>query len=446
MRIPKTPPDSLNRLLEIVQDPEKVRLMMEASSPTVGERYIHWHRLRFRTPPQGLSKEDWWASIKFARRTQYRKLPLLDSNGVPFVIGSPDPMHRLTSNLDRDLSGRVALPEQISTPGIRDSYLMNALIEEAITSSQLEGASTTRKVGAEMLRSGRRPRNKSEQMIANNFRAMQFVREHRADPLTPELIQSIHATVTEDAIEEGQAGKWRTTDDICVSDNDGNTVHTPPLASEVPERMAALCRFANKETPEYYLHPIVRATLLHFWMGFDHPFSDGNGRTARALFYWSVLRSNYWVCEFVSISRILREAPSRYSRSYIYSENDELDATYFVLYQLSVLRRAVADLHEYLRRKLKGIRATQSILRKSQHFNHRQLALINHALANPDANYTATGHARSHMVTRQTARTDLKELAEWGILDGVTSGRGVLYLVPVDIQDRLNELGTQPGV
>jgi Fic family protein len=80
-----------------------------------------------------------------------------------------------------------------------------------------------------------------------------------------------------------------------------------PLANpDLPERMRALCAFANMRTGvDGFVHPIVRAIILHFMLAYDHPYVDGNGRTARALFYWSALKDGYWLIEYVSISRII---------------------------------------------------------------------------------------------------------------------------------------------
>jgi Fic family protein len=58
--------------------------------------------------------------------------------------------------------------------------------------------------------------------------------------------------------------------------------------------------------PDKFIHPVVRAIILHFMIGCGHLFVDGNGRTARALFYWSVLHQKYRLMEFISISCIGR--------------------------------------------------------------------------------------------------------------------------------------------
>jgi Fic family protein len=94
------------------------------------------------------------------------------------------------------------------------------------------------------------------------------------------------------------------------------------------------------------VHPVVRAILIHFMLGYDHPFYDGNGRTARALFYWSLARSGYWLMEYVSISRLLRQAPAQYARAYRHTETDDNDTTYFIVHQLEVIQQAIAALHE----------------------------------------------------------------------------------------------------
>jgi Fic family protein len=72
-------------------------------------------------------------------------------------------------------------------------------------------------------------------------------------------------------------------------------------------------------------------------LGYDHPFLDGNGRTARALFYWAAANNGYWLMEFISISQIIKQSPAQYGKSFLYSEYDENDVTYFIVHQLSVI-------------------------------------------------------------------------------------------------------------
>lgn len=187
------------------------------------------------------------------------------------------------------------------------------------------------------------------------------------------------------------------------------------------------------------MHPVVRAILLHLWLAYDHPFEDGNGRTARALFYREMLANGYWLFEYVSISRLLLRAPAEYGRSFLYTETDNFDATYFLLYHLRILRRAIEELQDYLVRKMTELRETSSLLRRTD-LNHRQIALLSNALRHDEASYSVHSHAESHRVTRQSARTDLLELEERGLLQRVIVGRRFIFYPSRDLRRRLGTL------
>lgn len=443
-RVMPYPAPTLFDALSVVKQPEIFSKVVQAGGyhATFRDRYYHWDTLRYLAPPAGITHKQWWAGIKLARVATTRALPLLDTEGDAFKIALPDVLLRQLSEIDRSLSGRAQVSDELTNPGTRDRYLMSALIQEAITSSQLEGATTTREVANDMLRSGRAPRDKSERMIVNNFRAMQFIRGKTKEPLTADLIRAIHREVTDATLEPHMAGQFRSSDDIRVKDvGTGDVLHTPPTHAELPTRMKAMCAFANAGDGDPWVHPILRAILLHFWLAYDHPFVDGNGRTARALFYWYMLKAEYALCEFISISQILHKAPAKYSRAFLYTETDENDTTYFALYQLGVLQRAVAQLHEYVAEKIRTIHETHKLVRQCGEFNYRQIALLGHALRTPDHPYSVASHATSHGVTRPTARKDLNELAQHGLLSAVQTGKALVYFAPNDVEQRLERFG-----
>jgi Fic family protein len=437
MKLPMRAPSLDELLKEVGGIGGLARLVQEGPLPA--GRYLHWDELRHRDPPDGLTHRAWWTGVKLARLGLSKPVPLKDKEGNRFTYATPDPVLRMLHGIDRDAAGGIQIAEEVTNPATRDRYIVSSLIEESITSSQLEGASTTVEVAKDMIRSGRPPLDRSEHMILNNYQAMAFVRGIVGEALTPELVFELHRTVTDGTLEDAwKAGRFRSAeDDIVVEDAQGNVLHVPPAAGELSERLAAMCRFANDRSEDTFVHPVVRAIILHFWVGYDHPFVDGNGRTARALFYWSMLSQGYWLAEYIAISRILKKAPSQYARSFAYSETDANDLTYFLDYQLGVIRRAVDELQQYLRRKMREIRNVESLLRESSDVNHRQLALLGHALKHPGFRYTIESHRKSHNVSYQTARTDLLDLAKRRILARRRSGRAYVFSAPTNLADRL---------
>lgn len=442
MKIPLTPP-RVDELLPTLRSQEFTRLF--GMPPTQGERYLHWDELRHRAPPEGLTPELWWAGVKLARGGMMKALPLHDKHGRPIAFAMPDPVLRALHEIDRQAAGEIAMPEQAVSGEDRNRYLVSSLIEEAITSSQLEGASTTREEAKSMLRSGRSPRDRSERMILNNYLVMDEIRRLKGEPFTPERILELHRIVTDGTLDDpSAAGRFRRADErISVMDATHTTIlHTPPAAESLPKRLEQLCAFANQdEKAQPFVHPVIRAILIHFMLGYDHPFVDGNGRTARALFYWSMARSGYWLMEYLSISRLIKKAPAKYARAYLHTETDDNDTTYFILHQLEVIEQAIEALHEYLARKMKEQRSAENLLRHAPNLvdslNHRQVALLSHALRHAGHGYTVESHKRSHQITTQTARTDLLKLAELGLLEQRKRGRAFVFIAPPDLGERI---------
>lgn len=441
------PPPNWRRRFAARRD-RLVELLAEGSvGPLPDGQYFHWDKLRHRKPPRDLSAEDWWAAVKAARLPFRKPVALCDLGGTPFYFCPVEPVQEMLHRIDSRLAGRIGASDAITTGSQRDRYLFSSLIEEAITSSQLEGAATTRRIAVDMLRSGRRPRDHDERMIFNNYRAMATIRQWRDEPFSPELVLKLHRQVTEKTLDDpDSAGRLQAENEERVEVRDNRTnelLHRPPPANVLPERLEALCDFANQTlTGQDFLHPVIHAIILHFWLAWDHPFPDGNGRTARALFYWKMLQSDYWLFEFISISTILRQAPSRYKRAFLRTETDENDLTYFLLHQLEVITEATEQLDDYLQRKTAEIQAVERKLKTRVPLNHRQLALLSHALRNPRAEYTFGSHQRSHNVAYATARGDLLELAELGFLDQSAPGRKpIRFLAPEDLARRI-ESGT----
>ncbi len=401
----------------------------------VNDDYWHWDELKYRTPPLELSREEWWMAIKCHRLAGRKTVPLLDKKGSPFRFCVPDKIARQLHEIDFGAGGRIGIPEPVTNPDTRDQYLIRSLMDEAINSSQLEGAVTTREVAKEMLRSGRNPKDKSEMMILNNFRTMCRIREIKDRPLTSDLVIEIHRMVTEGTLDNPDAaGRLRKPDElITIEDEQGQIMHMPPDASELADRLGKMCEFANEVGGEPFVHPVIRAMILHFWLAYDHPFVDGNGRTARALFYWAMLHADYWLFEYISISDVLKRAPVKYYRAFLHTETDENDLTYFLLHQSEVIRNAIGNLHDYIARKTREARDTAKVLRDLRHLNHRQQALIGHALRHPATTYTIEGHQKSHGVAYNTARTDMLSLADQGLLLQGKSGKKMVFYAQDDL-------------
>ncbi|MDZ4198717.1 MAG: Fic family protein [Kiritimatiellia bacterium] len=441
MKMPKSPP-KFDELLAQEISHKRVGQILQLAEKLPADDYLHWDELRRRPPPEGIRHEQWWLALKLKRKAANRTIPLLDKTGQPFTYFITDKVQELLHEIDFGAGAYVGMPEPIVNPQTRDRYIVSSLIQEAITSSQLEGAVTTREVANDMLRSGRPPRDDSERMILNNYLTMQEIIRIKDQPLSVPLLLDIHRMVTSQALKKPDAaGRFRRSDEpVHVVDGEGNIYHAPPDADELQTRAEKMCAFANGQTPGPFVPPVIRAILLHFWLAYDHPFYDGNGRTARALFYWSMLHHHFWLFEFISISSIILKARTQYARAFLYTESDENDLNYFILHQADVIRRAVTALHDYLGRKQQEQQTAATQLRSLRQYNHQQQALLMHALRHAGAEYSIESHKASHAVAYATARSDLLTLEKAGLLTKAKRGKEMFFEPGFDLLRKLEAI------
>lgn len=416
-------------------------------------RYSHWDKVQYRPVPDGYDSElEYWHSLKWARHNAKRNTVFKCKDGQPFSYVEFDKLSELKDWVIANASGNMDSPISVKNDKAKNTFLISSIIEEAISSSKMEGASTTRRVAKDMLRTGRQPKDVSEQMIFNNYHAMVFIKFLLKDgdiELTPKIIFDLHNIVTAETLtgdDEGMGGKLRgTNDQIVVCDPISDEVlHSPPDSSLLKDRLQLICDFVNCKTDKEgaYMSPVLRAIITHFMIGYDHPFVEGNGRTARALFYWVMMKNNYWLMEYISISAILKENRGDYLRAYLHTESDENDLTYFIFQQLETIKDAVTGFYDHMHRQVEKEAETYKMFKNSnikKQLNRRQIVAIRHALDNAGYIYTVGSHANAHEVSKVVSRKDLNALAEFGLLNKLKRGREYVYTAPNDLSARIKE-------
>ena len=340
-----------------------------------------------------------------------------DKYGIGFTLTNR--MQYLCHNFDMHFGGSWGY-SSIIPESSKERYLVSSLMEEAISSSQMEGAVTTRKVAKEMLRKGTVPHGRSEQMIYNNYECIKFIKEHKDVPFSKELLLKIHSIMTFKTLENpSDEGCFREHNNIVVENAiTHETVHTPPNYEDIPEFIDSLTSFINNDSNTTFIHPIIRAIIIHFMVAYIHPFVDGNGRTARALFYWYMLKQGYWLTEYLSISRVIYKSKPSYEKSYLYTECDNNDIGYFITYNLKVLEQAFLELQKYIDKKVSEQNAVSDFVRLGE-INERQATILSLVKNNPKIVLTIKELQNRFSVSHPTVKLDVDALVEKGFLDKI---------------------------
>jgi len=382
----------------------------------INDDYEYWDTVKYKKYPESCSSAmDLWLRVKASRISA--TVFTWDKYCVSF--GLTNKMQRLCHEFDMNFGGSWENGSVIPNDN-RERYLISSLMEEAIYSSQMEGAATTRKVAKDMLRRQISPKDKSQQMIVNNYQTIRFIVENKQTPLTPELVLHIHHLMTDKTLNDpSDAGRLRTNNEVVVEDGiTHEVVHTPPPFEELPTFLKELCKYFNETNARVFVHPIIRGIIIHFMVAYMHPFVDGNGRTARALFYWYMLKQGYWLTEYLSISRVIAMSKKSYEKAYQYVEADYNDLGYFIAYNLKVLDQSFKQLQNYIKKKQDERLLANTFLRLGD-INERQAQIIRMYMENPKEVLTVKDLQNKFMVTATTAKSDIVGLLKRGLLDEI---------------------------
>lgn len=406
--------------------------------------YLYWDRFKYLPIPSDLkiNPSEFWAVIKSVRFKNYsRKKSQIKTSQNSFFSWIELPNHQeLLHQADLNLGGNLLTRTEDIDEKEKNRLIANGIMEEAIASSQIEGANTTREAARKFLKEGRKPRDKSEQMILNNYETIKLIENDYKDrKLDLNLLFQIHAKLTKKTILEDKIGRFRKDDEkIVVQDRiSGEIYHVPPSTKFVKEELEELIKYFNDEIQDdFFVHPLIKAIILHFWIGYLHPFYDGNGRMARAIFYWYLLKKGYWAFSYLPISKIIRKSPAQYGMSYVYSEQDDLDLTYFIDYNFRKIKQASREFELYLKKEQSYEAEMDEIAKKDFDLNKRQNRLLLFFQKHPDEKITLKIHMNTNQISKQTAVNDLKGLLKKGYIKTKRTGRNIYYFTTSNVADR----------
>jgi Fic family protein len=438
MKLPEKPinwKEVLNKesdsTFKLVRDVEMFKKIIDFN-----KRYLYWTELKYRIP-EGAEIKYIWTIMKLLRSEKHESVIF---NGLDLKYISLPETNRKLHRSDKYLAGNIEVRSR--SLGLEKRYIISSLMEEAIASSMIEGAATTRKVAKDMLKKKRKPRTNDEKMIVNNYETMQMILERKEKMLTPEFLLEIQRRITKGTLEDdGDEGKFRDNDNIVVGDSTNPEIicHIPPKQSKINDLIRDLCDFANEDSGDF-IHPIIKGIILHFLVGYIHPFNDGNGRTARSVFYWYVLSQGYWLFEYMAISRRIVRSRKNYDLAYLYTENDELDLTYFINYLMTCIDDSLDDLLEYLERKHTEQQDTKKLLDKINDLNFRQASILEEIMKEPNKYFAIREISGTYHIVYQTARSDLLYLTKKGYLTKKIMSRTFVFSFEEENKIKLNNI------
>src|SRR3989338_960819 len=419
--------------------------LMDAMHAINDQSYLYWDKIQYSAKiPNDTTPEEFWYFVKQVRKYSSRKSVIKAEGGEQYSWVRLNYTDEYLHKLDMQLGTNelVFLSKTSFDAEQKKRFLTKSIMEEAIASSQLEGAATTTSMAKKLLSEKRTPKDKSERMIVNNYKTMQALNQDYKDKeLSHDVLFELHRLITNDTLDQDKQGRYRRdTDNITVNDQLQYIYYVTPKESFVTQEMERLIKFANNEDGGGFMHPIIKAIFLHFWVGILHPFFDGNGRLARTIFYWYLLKEGYWTMQYLPISLVIREAPMQYGMAYVYSEQDDFDFTYFYDFHMRKLMQALKNFKAYLQRKIDENKNIKNLFKAEYALNPRQIQALYYLVTKGDGYYiNPSSYEALCGISRTTAISDLKTIEKMGLVKSNKVGKYVRYYGTELLQRAINK-------
>ena len=382
------------------------------------ERYVPLEDIKYRLDKLGISQGD-WPNLKEKIQT-FRKI-----GAIPFFLNSIDkkfwyfPSDAINKKVHHIESLGNSLLDKIENhSSFKQEFLTNVMVEEAITSAIYEGANSTRSKAKSLVTSGAIPKTKDEWMLVNNCLAMKWIKENSKLPVSYDLVLKIHEIVSKNTLEGDDvnfSGRFRD-DTVFVGNHEGIT-HT-----KIEEALSEAIDLTTNHSR--FVHGLIKGILLHYFIAYIHPFFDGNGRTARTLFYFKAIKNDLKFVELLSVSADLKEHGKRYERSFDLVKEYELDMTFFIDFCLDSLVIAL----EKVEHKVNYLLGISTLIAK-EGMSINQVSLLQKMALNKYKATSIEEYASDIKKSREIARRDLKELLKKGYLREVKQGKKFIYFI-----------------
>ena len=411
---------------------------MESLIDAFTHRYLTRQEVLYRVTPRE-NMEVFWPQLLEARKKYAVEIPLRDKKGNKFWLAH---IQELTESITYvEDSGKHELFAMVQGE-LADNIILDAILDEAFYSSVIEGAFSTKQRTAELIATKSKPANKSEQMILNNYMALQYVLENLDKPIEEDMILSIYRLVTKNTLETGDMVERYRNGPVYVWDAGLNkAIYEGPEFPNVPSMMNALIEFIHDDSDG--IHPIIKACILHFYFVYIHPFFDGNGRTARAISYMYLLQRGYSFFKFFSISSIVREQKAKYYKAIMDAENPEGDLTYFVLFYTSMVMDSIKLVLGRFEKEF-YTKIVQDCMEKLDiALSNRQEKTIDSLMKGKKVFLTVEDYTKRFKVAYETGRSDLNQLVDFGLLTKTKVGKKFVYKL-VSAESLYKRCNSQP--
>lgn len=245
--------------------------------------------------------------IGLLKKGLYKSLPLPDFQGRNIVY-LENVMHL----------HQASIKPLMATRGKETPYGLKAMESEIASTLTIENIDFTRESVRKIL-NGYAPSDESEKRIFGIKKGLEYISQP-LNKMTEANINTLYQLAIAETLDDEsrlRPGSLYRHDSVFVVGQE--LEHTGLLHQKLPEYMSELVRFATQEDG---MNDLLKAAAIHFYIGYLHPYFDGNGRMARLIHLWFLVQQGYPSVLFIPFSSYIEKERSAYYKAYSLTEQN----------------------------------------------------------------------------------------------------------------------------
>lgn len=275
-------------------------------------------------------------------------------------------------------------------------------------------------------------RDRDVQEVINYRRAMEWIDSVGKPAKEPVVVNErlfcdLHDIISFRLLPEGQRGVYRLVDVVVKNSRTGEVTFRPPKVDDIGTQLKGFFGWLNSESGRRH-HPVIRAGITHYELVRVHPFTDGNGRTARALALLLLFIEGYDVKRFFSLDEYYdQDAAEYYTALQSVGSGESYDLTYWLEYFTLGLAKELNKV------KLEVLKLSRDIQLKAKighqvALSERQIKILE-TIQNGSGGRAVSADLEKvlPMVSVDTILRDVKDLLRKGLIKKRGKTKGAYY-------------------
>lgn len=201
----------------------------------------------------------------------------------------------------------------------RNAHSSTSIEGNVLSLAQVSALSDNRGIDADFL---------AKKEVSNYLESLRWIVKNCHLCITENRLLRLHAMVVRGLVPAVSAGQYKRKQNYVLNAKK-IVIYTPPGPKDSPRLVRELVKWVNQKSD---IHPIIMSAIFHHQCVTIHPFSDGNGRLARAASQWILYQRKFDPHHILALDDFYAQGRQQYYQKIQQARYLDYDLTHWIEY------------------------------------------------------------------------------------------------------------------